>query len=248
MHSSTANFRLIDAGIAVAALLAAACALRPLEQSLANSGLHREQLAALAGRGGTLAVLGGLRSAVAGGFWLRANLAWERRDAAETTTLLGLTVAADERPVYFWLNGARMLAYDLPEWRLDGREPAAARQKVITSHARQALAFLEQGRRWHGTEAAFLVEMGNIHLRRTGDLEAAARCYRLAAEQPDAPYYAARIHGELLRELGRPAEALAWLRRVVAKLPADDPAARRAVVLERIAALEREVGSAERDR
>jgi hypothetical protein len=237
MPSSAVNSKLV----ALAILLAGAFVLRPLEQTLGATRRNPDQLATLAGRGGTLAVLGGIRSAVASGFWLKANLAWERRDAAETTTLIGLTVAADERPVYFWLNGARMLACDLPEWRLDGTEPAAVRQKVVAEQARQALRFLGQGLRWHGTDTAIFIEMGNIHLRRTGDVEAAARCYRRAAEQPGAPYFAARIHGELLRELGRPAEALAWLRQVAVKLPADEPAARREVVLARIAALEREL-------
>jgi len=216
-------------------LLAAAWLLRPVEQSLAPAPLRVEQLTMLAGRGGALGVLGGLRSAVAGGFWLKANLAWERRDAPATAALIELTVAADERPLYFWLNGARILAYDLPEWRLDATAPAAVRQKVNGDCAQTALAFLERGRRWHGDDAAFLIEMGGIHLHRTGDLEAAARCYRQAAELPGAPYYAARIHGELLRQLGRPAEALAWLRHILPALPADDPAARRDVVLARIA-------------
>jgi len=242
MHSSGANSRPFVFGATFAALVGAALLLRPIGQSLTPAGPNAVQLGTLAGNGGVLAALGGLRSAVAGGFWLRANLAWEKRDAAATTALIGLTVAADERPVYFWLNGARMLAYDLPEWRLDATAPAAVRQREMIEGARQALHFLEQGRRWHAAEAAFFIEMGNIHLRRTGDVESAARCYRQAAEQPGAPYYAARIHGELLRELGRPAEALAWLRQVLAELPADDPAARREVVEERIRALEREVG------
>jgi hypothetical protein len=237
MPSNVVNSRLLTLAI----LLAGAFVLRPLEQTLGTTRPNPDQLATLAGRGGTLAVLGGMRSAVAGGFWLKANLAWERRDAAGTFVLIGLTVAADERPLYFWLNGARILAYDLPEWRFDGTEPAGVRQRVVADHAQQALRFLEQGQRWHGADAALFIEMGNIHLRRTGDLESAARCYRLAAEQPGAPYFAARIHGELLRKLGRPAEALAWLRQVAARLPADDPAARRDVALERIAALEREL-------
>ena len=223
-------------------MVGVACLLRPLERSLAAAGPDPGQLVALAGRGGVLAVLGGLRSTVAGGFWLKANLAWERRDAAATAEMIALTVAADERPAYFWLNGARMLAYDLPEWQLKAGAPAAVRQRAVAEGAQQALRFLEQGRRWHGADPEFFIEMGNIHLQRLGDGEGAARCYRQAAELPGAPYYAARIHGELLRELGRPAEALVWLRQVVAKLPADDPAARRAVVEERIRALEREVG------
>ena len=58
---------------------------------------------------------------------------------------------------------------------------------------------------------------------------------------PGAPYYAARIHGELLQAMGRPQEALHWLREILPGLPDNDPAARREVVLERIRALEEEL-------
>lgn len=245
MHSNVGSFKPVTLGVTLAVLLAGVFLLRPLEQRLrlpaAPGGMRSEQLADLAGRGGLLAVLGGMRAAVAGGFWLRANLAWERRDSAATVALLGLTVAADERPLYFWLNGARMLAYDLPEWQPAG--PAAVRQRVREEHARLALEFLEKGLRWHGADAGLYIEMANLHLRRTGDLESAARHYRRAAEQPHAPYYAARIHAELLRELGRPREALDWLRRTLPLLPPDDPAACREVVLARIQALEQELAA-----
>lgn len=221
-------------------LLAAVCALRPLEQQLTVPvPWSSHQIKALAGSGGVFAVLGGMRAAVAGGFWLRTNLAWERRDAAATITLLNLTVAADERPLYFWLNGARMIAYDLPQWRSEG-VPLALRQRVAGEQARAALNFLAQGLQTHGAAAEFYIEMANIRLRTLGDREGAARLFRQAAEQPGAPYYAARIHAELLRELGRPAEALAWLERILPGLPADDPAARREVVLDRIKGLEQE--------
>lgn len=218
------------------ALLAGGFLLRTLEQP-APAALRVEQLTALAGQGGWPAVLGGLRWTVAGGFWLRANVAWERRDAGAMTALLELTVAADERPAYFWLNGARMLAYDVPEW-LPAVAPAVVRRQVNEAQAQQALAFLEKGLRWHGVDADLYVEQATIHLRRRGDLESAARCYRLAAEQPGAPYYAARLHAELLVELGRPQDALTWLRQILPALPADDPAARRDVVLGRIRGLE----------
>ncbi len=175
---------------------------------------------------------GGLRPLVAGGCWLRANLAWERRDEAATIAWLDLTVAADARPAYFWLNGSRMLAYDLAEW---GAETGSKRNEDF---AQRALAFLEKGVRGRGADPALLIEMGNLHLRRRGDLEKAAYYYRCAAKQPGAPYYAARIHAELLLALGRPAEALAWLRQVLPALPEDDPAARRGVVVARIRALE----------
>lgn len=212
MHSSIVNSRPVVLSASLVLLTAAALLLRPLayrlDDRLASGGLRSEQLRSLPGHDATLAVLGGMRSTVASGFWLRANLAWERRDPAATRLLVALTVAADERPAYFWLNGARMLAYDLPEWSPPA--PAAVRERLVADHARLALDFLEKGSRWHGPDAALYVEMGNIHLRRTHDLESAARCYRLAAQQPGAPYYAARIHGELLpgRWAGR---ARPWL-------------------------------------
>lgn len=203
------------------------------------SGVEQTQSAAVPGR--ALALLGGMRAAVADVCWLRAHCAWERQDAAATKTWLEATVAADERPAYFWLNGARMLAYDLPKWQRDPNAPLAAQRQNEEGHAREALAFLERGLRWHGPDAAFYLEMADLLGRRCGDWPAAARYYRMAAETPGAPAHAARIYGELLRALGRPREALFWLRQLEPTLAADDPLARRDVVRARIEALEREL-------
>jgi hypothetical protein len=241
MSSSTASFKPLRAGLPVLAVLASGLLLRSMEQRLPQSAVWRgEQMVALTGGGGLTSVLGGLRAAVAGGYWLRANLAWERRESAALEMLIGLTVAADQRPLYFWLNGARMLAYDVPAWQPRDTPPVKARH-LGGEQAQRALRLLEHGLSWHGADAELHIEMANIHLRRLHDLESAARCYRLAAEQSGAPYYAARIHAELLRELGRPEEALLWLRRLLPSLPGDDPAARRDVVQARIQALEREL-------
>lgn len=190
--------------------------------------------------GGSLAVLGGLRAVVAGGAWLKANLAWERREAAATEALLELTLAADDRPLYFWLNAARIMAYDFPAWQ-SPEAPVAVREKNGRAATERALRLLERGLERHPAKAEFYQEMANLRLRALGDREGAAALFRLAAEQPGAPYHAARIHGELLRELGRPQEALAWLRGVLPGLPADDPAARREVVEQRIRELEAEL-------
>lgn len=185
----------------------------------------------------SLAVLGGFRSAAAGAAWLQANLAWERRDADRTRVFLEATLAADDRPLYFWLNAARMMAYDFPRWRTSDA-PMGVRDKVVREEAGRALALLERALVRHPARAEIYLEMANIHLRALGDREEAARLFRLAAEQPGAPWHAARIHAELLRELGRPAEALAWLRGILPSLPVDDPAARRQVVAQRIRELE----------
>lgn len=240
MFSAVANSDRFARWLPPLLLLGVVWVMRPFESRLMTDAPAVPD-AALAGSGSTLAALGGLRPAVAGAFWLRANLAWERRDAAATTAWVEFTVGADPRPLYFWLNGARMIAYDLREWRSEAL-PAAWRERVAREQAERALAFLERGRAQHPAQAEFYLEMANIRLRALGDREGAATLFRQAAEQPGAPWHAARIHAELLRELGRPREALDWLRRILPGLPADDPAACRDVVLQRIAELERETG------
>ena len=245
MHLSRENFKIGRVMLGVALLIVTQNLLKPIECRLLESNraaaLNSEQLLASAGHGGALAMLGGMRSMVASAFWLRTNLAWERQDIAETTALINLTVAADERSLYFWLNGARILANDMPEWRMTGPVPRAYRAIVNEEQAQLALKFLEKGIRWRGPDPAFYVEMANIHLRRRGDAGTAAKYYKLAAEQPDAPYYAARIYGELLRELHRPTEALAWLKDLLEKLPENDPLAARDVVIDRIKSLEQQL-------
>jgi hypothetical protein len=225
-----------------AALLLAALVLRPVE-GLVSMPASAGQIVHLGGSGSVLGALGGMRGAVAGGSWLRVNRAWEERDAATTMAWLKFTVAADGETEYFRLNGARMLAYDLPTWEVPADAPAAFVRAARTKGAERALTFLAEGRNGHPESPALLIEMANIRLRSLGDREGAAQLFRQAAGLPGAPYYAARIHAELLRELGRPSVALAWLREVLPTLPADDPGARRGVVEQRIKALEAELAA-----
>ncbi len=173
---------------AVAALLGGA-ALQSFEPHPAESSVR------ITGR----AIAGGYAPLAADGFWLKANLAWERHDAAETRRLIGLAVAADPQTSYFWLNGARMLAYDLPVWRLEAERnvPVAVQQKWRQAAAAEALRWLTRGLAWHGNRAALQVEMANISLYGLGDPQLAAEYYARAAEQPDAPPYAARLAAQL---------------------------------------------------
>lgn len=240
MFSSTANFKLRVVLLPLLLLWTATRALDPMENRL-PAGDDRLIFSRGIGSTGLLGVLGGMRAVVASGLWLRTNQAWEKQDAAETGALLRLTVAADDRPLYFWLNGARMLAYDIPTWVATPGQPEAAQRKAARHGAAAAHVFLESGLSAHPRSPEILIEMANIQLRAGENPELAAQLFRQAAEQPGAPYFAARVHGELLRGLGRPEEALAWLRGILPNLPVNDPAAARAVVEQRIKALEAEL-------
>jgi TPR repeat protein len=239
------------AGVALAALLTAGVAVQPVRELVhqAKAGLQpsaascepapitRQQMSAV--------MLGGLRALVADGLWLKTYLAWAACDLPATERLLRLVTIVDDRPVYFWLNGARIMAYDMTQWRLAaharGGGAAEGERRIVEEQASAALRYLAEARRRHPESAAVCVETANIHLYRRGDVASAAEWYRRAAGSPDAPFYAARVYGELLRRIGRKREAYDWLCRLHPTLPADDREAMREVVMSRIRDLEREL-------
>jgi tetratricopeptide (TPR) repeat protein len=201
---------------------------------------------AAAGQGVTLALLGGFRALVADAVWIRMYVIWERHDLPGTQSLIQLVTAIDPRPLYFWINGARILANDLAAWRVEAAGGYQAvgeayEQRVNREQGSLALAHLEAAKTFHPQSADLWIEQANIQLHRIRDPAAAAESYRRAWEQPRAPYYAARLHAELLRRQGRKAEALEWLMKLHPTLPPGDDGAARDTVLERIRELEREL-------
>lgn len=221
----------------LAVLLCGGAALGGLEHAprveTARSAPPLARLFALGGTGAALA---------ADACWLRANLAWEQGDETAVRRWIEATTAAAPDVAYFRVNAARMLAFDLPAWRIAGERtaPAAVQTKWRAEAAEEAIRWLALG---PAEDATLAIESGNIALYGLRDRARAAGFYRRAAELPGAPWHAGRIYAQLLRELGRDREALEWLREWLPRLPADDPAAQRALVLERIAALELELRS-----
>jgi len=231
------------------ALLAAGAVLRPVEApawrtvARAQPVFEQRSLEVAAGQGLLLGLLGGFRAVGADLLWLRANAQWEAADLAATHRTLRLVTAVDPRPLGFWVNGARMIGYDMPGWRIDAAGgcdavPATVQRRIDEEQAALALAHLEQALVFHPGHPLIYVEMANLHLHRRNDLGAAAAFFKLAAQQPKAPRFAARIHAELLQRLGRDREAYAWLVALHPTLPVDEPAARAEVVLARIHVLE----------
>lgn len=247
-------------GLLVAAGLAAAgIALRPLEAPAWEAvrarqpALRLESIKDALGQGVTVGLLGGFRAIVADFFWIRTNYVWEKYDLPATQTSIKLVTAIDPRPTYFWLNGSRMIAYDMPNWRIDkaggyDKVPDTVKKRFDQEQSEVAIRYLNEGFGFHPEEPLIRLEIANIYLNRLKDTASAARDYAIAAEHPDAPYYAARIYAELLRKMERNADAYAYLRTLYAKLPADNPQAMKSVVLERIRELEAELNVAPADR
>lgn len=192
------------------------------------------------------ALLGSFRSLAADLAWLRAYMAWERHDEVATEFFIRLSTKLDDRVRDFWLNGARMIAYDFPSWgSADAERDTPEKNEVSRRHAQRAVEFLDAALVRHPTSSALWIERANLQLNKLQQSAEAAESFRQASMQADAPFYAARIHAELLRRLGRKGEALQWLYRLYPQLPAENEAAAKATVLDRIRSLEAELGVAD---
>jgi len=246
-------------GLTLLLLLALGIALRPVEgPAWARIKANQPELNLAAvedalGQGLVLGVLGGFRAILADFMWIRANVVWEQRDRAKLDPLIRLVTTLDPRPDFFWINAARMIAYDVPNWRI--REeggydavPEARQQAIDREQAEQAFALIDQALQYHPDEPKLYLEIGQIHLNRLDDPAAAAPWFLRASQQPGAPYFAARIYAELLRRQGKNQAAYDFLRELHGELPDDDPYAQKDIIRERIGELEEtlEVPQAER--
>ena len=247
------NSRLPTWLVIVGGLAAAGAVLRPVEMPLwsemraAQPVLRLDSRVTAAGQGVMLGVLGGFRTLAADLVWIDVHENCVARDLPSTEALLQLVTVIDPRPEYFWLNGARIIAYDMPGWKIMAaggydRVPRAVQARIVREQAVRALGRLDEAMKFHPSSAALWIERANLQLNRLGDTAGAAASYRRAWEQPNAPYYAARLHAELLRRLGDKEAALAWLVQLHPQLPVDDEAAAAGLVLARIQTLERELG------
>lgn len=204
--------------------------------------LNLEAIEGALGQGFSISVLGGFRAITADFLWIRINSIWEQQDRVKLNAMIRLVTTLDPRPDFFWINGSRMIAYDVPNWRIQeeggyGRVPESRRREIDREQAEQAFAVLETARKFHPDKAKLYLETGQIYLNRLSDNANAAKWFLLASQKPDAPYYAARVYAELLRREGRYKEAYVFLKQLYDEL-SDDPRAQRQVVLDRIREVE----------
>ncbi len=193
-----------------------------------------------------LGIVGGLRSLTANFVWLQSYLHWEKKDLSRTEAKMRMALLIDSRSVHFWQSAARIMAYDFPHWairELQRAGPVDPQMKLYLQrkYALQALDILQQGLRYHPEAVALYNDLGMIHYQCLQDPEGAAEVYGYACYQPGAPWYYARLRGEMLKHAGKPKAALEWYKKIYPQLPEDVPAAQKKVVGERIKALEKEL-------
>lgn len=195
------------------------------------------------GQGLIIGVLGGFRAILADFLWIRTNVIWERKDRIKLDSMVRLVTTLDPRPDFFWINSSRMIAYDVPNWRIreeGGYSNVPEERQHAINLEQSALAFdlVDQALDFHPENAKLYLEKAQIYLNRLKDDANAAEWFLRASQQDDAPYYAGRIHAELLRKQGLNAEAYDFLKNLHTELP-DTPYAQKGIVLQRILDLEK---------
>lgn len=209
--------------------------------------LNLAQVEGALGQGVVIGILGGFRTLLADIVFLRANYFWERKDRAATEALVNLTTAIDPRPMFFWQNGSRIVAYDIPIWRI--REAGDFEKisdeeadRIYAEQAERGMAVMRRAGQYHPQDYRVPLEIAQIYNNKLKDEAKAAEYYLKAWQMPGAPYYTARIYAELLRRIDRKQEAYTFLRNLYDQAVADnDPRASSQVILERIRDLEKEL-------
>ncbi len=207
--------------------------------------LRLKDLEGAVGQGTVLGLLGGLRGVIADFAFLRAYVASEKRDLPATEANIRLATTLDPSSTFFWINGARILAFDIPAWRIKALRKAqpegispALEDHVRREQALRGLEFLDEGLRHRPGDPRLLLEQAYIHILRLNNRRAAAPLLKRAASTPGAPYALGRLYADNLVQLGRPLDAYAYLRNLYPTLPNDRPDAARPIVLEWLRELE----------
>ena len=205
--------------------------------------MNLDALEGTLGQGLIIGVLGGFRAILADFLWIRTNTIWERKDRTKLDSMVRLVTTLDPRPDFFWINGSRMIAYDVPNWRIReeggySNVPEERQQAIDLEQSAQAFDLVDQALNFHPGNAKLYLEKAQIYLNRLKDDANAAKWFLEASQQDNAPYFAARIHAELLRKQGLDAEAYDFLKNLHTELP-NTPYAQKGIILERILDLEK---------
>ncbi|EDY84874.1 hypothetical protein VDG1235_4508 [Verrucomicrobiia bacterium DG1235] len=237
----------------LASSLAVGVVVRPLTPDSSEAASESESLASLTGslgQGITLAALGGYRNVAANFVWISMYGDWQYRRKSEVLEKMRLAVSLNPDSLYFWIDGSRIIANDMPVWQVgDDFMESLFREGesvgVRKEFGEKALSFLDDAPERIAVQIPLLVEKGAICWRRLEDLDRALVYFERAVVQPEVPYYVCRVYAELLYRNGNVREAWEYLREHYETLPDNELSAMKPVVFSRIQELEKELSAAD---
>lgn len=176
------------------------------------------QLEPSAGQGLLLGILGGGRTVIADITWLRSYVLWERHDRAACEALMRTACALDPRARFFWENAGNIIGYDMAHWEIRRRGgytkvSPEVQEHLIRSYGRRGLDLVDEGLRHSRAKVALLMCAGQMAEMKLKDKALSAEYYMQAAEDPSAPWFAARFAAVNLWDSGQQRKAYDWYRR-----------------------------------
>lgn len=177
---------------------------------------------------------GGFRALAADLKWIAAYQAWQNRDESGLRRELDWVVQLNPQTELFWLDGARMLGFDVAAWRRSTTPDPETHALINREQLDQAVQFLGRAEEFHPRRSNFLIEEAILHLRLTGDLRSAEQALARAQACDDAPYFVPLIRAELLVKRGENKSALKILETELLRLGPEDPVTMGAVIRSRI--------------
>lgn len=219
--------------------------LQPVRQRSQGEARSGDSIASLSeglGQGITLAALGGYRNVAANFVWISMYGDWRYRLKPEVLEKMRLAVSLNPYSVYFWVDGSRIIANDMPVWQVgddfmetlfESEEGVAIRK----AYGEQALAFLQQAPEEIASEVPVLVEKAAICWQRLGDLDRALVYFKQAVDKETVPNHICRVYAEILVKNGQVRKAYEYLKSHYAELSDDDRTALKPFVQRRIEAL-----------
>jgi len=232
------------------ASLVAGVAVRPLVPERAKLA-ERESLAGLSGnlgQGITLATLGGYRNIAANLVWISMYGEWQYRRKSAVLEKMALAVSLRPESSYFWIDGARIIANDMPVWQVGDEqmqrlfdESDSSGASIRKEYAEQALRFLDEVPISLEKRYEIHLERGAIYWQRLHDLDRAIGQFEAALACEGVPYFVSRVYAELLYRNGQLADAYQYLKTHYAALPDEDRTAMKPLVAQRLQELAREL-------
>jgi len=189
---------------------------------------EKQDLSGLEGMGQSVIIgsLGGLRALAADFLWLQTNYYWQKKNYGLTeTTARAVTRLQPDYP-FFWIETARMIAYDMPVWRFgkDRTTPKTVEKRIRRQQAERGLAFLDEAAQFAPESAAIPAEKARIYWTVLDEPGQAERYYKIAFEKPSRRALYARLRAVILMDLGRSQEAEEWLEKVLSEMkPSQSP-------------------------
>ncbi len=198
------------------------------------------------GQGLIFGLLGEFRNITADFLWIQMYTYWENKKKDQTSSWVRLVTIISPRTRHFWLEGARIVGYDIPYWKINSlggsfKVPERVQDTYLKKQALIAIKLLHQALEHHPNDYSITMQIAQFYYDKLKDKEKAAEYFLLASKSHHSTGLASRIYAKLLVEFHREQEAHDFLNIYLESLLKDDPYNDKYIIIKKIRDLKIEI-------